>query len=414
MLYLSSYLGRPVLDAANRAVGTIDDLIARLDGAYPSVVGIRIRTSRHGHLDVAWKDVRSFETSQVILAQPLHVLEPYALDESDALLARNVLDKQIVDLEGRRLIRVQDIQLFRTRRTLRVLGVDVSGSALARRMRMRGLADRIARRYPPKAVAWDDVDLGSWRDPNVKLRVARSGLKRLHPADLAEIAADLPTGEQVELMSSLEDEVVADAIEEMDPDMQVRMLEAMGPDRAIRVLEEMSPDDAADLLQDMTPAQAHGLLSRMDPEEAREVQKLLGYEEESAGGLMTTDLFTARAHETTRQLIARLRAETDEDHEQANSIYVVDDEEHLRGVVSPWDLLVADPDVDIETLMDDDPISVQAGADQDEVVDSIAKYNLYALPVVDEEEHLLGVITMDDVIDIVNPKASERRRFLRG
>ncbi len=413
MLYLSTYLGRPVLDAANAAAGTVHDLIARLDGPYPPVAGMRIRTGRHSHLDVPWNEVRSFEASQVILAKPLSGLPPYALEDRDVLLARNVLDKQIVDLEGRRLIRVQDIQLFRTRRTLRVLGVDVSGSALVRRMKLGRIADRVARKHPPHAVAWSDVDLGSWRDPNVKLRVSRSGLRRLHPADLAEIAADLPAGEQAGLLATLEDEIAADALEEMDPDLQVRMLEAIGPDRAIRLLEEMSPDDAADLLQDMTPEQAHELLSRMRPSEAREVQSLLGYEEESAGGLMTTEVFTARPEETTQGVIERLRR-ADPDREQAHYIYVVDDENHLRGVMSLWALIVTPAATVLESLMVTDLIWVKVEADQDEVVDLIAKYNLYALPVVDDDERLLGVVTIDDVIDLVNPKASERRRFLRG
>ena len=292
MLYLSSYLGRPVLDAASRPLGKVHDLIARLDGEFPLIVGLRVRTGLKTRVDVDWADVRAFEISQVILSRATPDLRPFPLSERDVLLSRNVMDKQIVDLEDRRLIRVQDVQLARTGTRLRVIGVDVSTSALLRRLRLGKTADRVARRYPPDSVSWSDVDLGSWKDPNVRLRVSRTGVRRLHPADLAEIAADLPPAEGVELLETLEEEVAADTLEEMDPEDQVRMLEALGPERSARMLEHMSPDDAADLLQDLDREEAEALLSEMDRDEAAEILGLLRYEEESAGGLMTTEFVT--------------------------------------------------------------------------------------------------------------------------
>ncbi|MFA5787167.1 MAG: CBS domain-containing protein [Actinomycetota bacterium] len=414
MLYLSSYLGRPVLDAGSRRVGTVRDLTARLNGPYPAVMALRVRTGRHSHIDLSWNDVRSFETSQIILAANLQDLDPYVLGDQDVLLSRNVLDKQIVDLEGRRLIRVQDVQLSRTGTQLRVLGVDVSTSALLRRLRLRRLADRVAAGYPPHAVAWEDVDLGSWRDPNVRLRVARTGLRRLHPADLAEIAAALPPGEGAGLLAGLEDEVAADTLEEMSPEVQVRMLEALGPERAVQLLEEMSPDDAADLLQDLPREEAEALLARMDPKEAEDIHELLGYEEESAGGLMTTEVFSVLADETAQGLIERLRARAP-DEEAAYYLYVVDEAERLVGVMSLRDLVVAPGEARVAAFMRADPISVRADEDKKEVVEAIMKYNLLALPVVDDQERLVGVVTVDDVIDLVGPRSwrPDSRRFLR-
>lgn len=411
MLYLSIYLGRPVLDAASRRIGTIGDLIARLGGPFPAVVGLRIRTGRT-HLDVAWSDIRSFETSQVIITKPAADLPTYALHEQDVLLSRHVLDKQVVDLEGRRLIRVQDIQLFRTGAQLRVLGVDVSTPALLRRLGLRSLADRLAGRHPPHAVAWSDVDLGSWRDPNVRLRVAQSGLRRLHPADLAEIAAALPANEGAGLLGALEDEVAADTLEEMRPDVQVRMLDALGPERAAHLIEEMSPDDAADLLQDLTPEEAAELLARMNPEDAEAVRGLLHYHEESAGGLMTTDVIVLGPTETAQGAIERLRRQRPEE-EHAYHLYVVDADRVLVGVVSLWDLVTAPGPSPVGAFMRGEPIFVQADAGKEEVVEAIMKYNLPDIPVVDERERLMGIVTADDVIDLVGPRnwRPDTRRF---
>lgn len=410
MLYLSAYLGTPVADATGRHVGKVNDLIARLGAEYPLVFGLRVRTGGKQHRDISWGDVRAFETSQVILSSTAEDLEPYELGERDVLLARNVLDKQIVDLDGRRLIRVQDVQLARTGTRLRVLGVDVSTSALLRRLRLYPLADRLARRHPPASVAWTDVDLGAWRDPSLRLRVSRTGLRRLHPADLAEIAADLPPAEGVELLLILEEGVAADTLEEMEPEDQVRMLEALGPDRAAQLLEKMSPDDAADLIQDLDRDDGMALLARMVPDEAAEIRSLLGYEEESAGGLMTTEFAVADARELAGDVIEHLRHRRP-DEEHTHHLFVVGDENVLVGELSLYELVVADPRTPMADLMHEDPISVQAEEEQDAVVEAIMKYNLLALPVVDEAEHLLGVVTIDDVIDLIRPRGGHG--FLR-
>jgi CBS domain-containing protein len=407
MLYLSTYLGRPVFDAANRPVGKVLDLIARLDGDFPLVIGLRVRTGYRARLDVDWADVRAFEISQVILSREERALQPFELGDRDVLLARNVMDKQIVDLEDRRLIRVQDVQLSRTGTRLRVIGVDVSTSALLRRLRFSKIADRVARRYPPDSVAWSDVDLGSWKDPNVRLRVSRTGVRRLHPADLAEIAAELPPAEGVELLETLEEEIAADTLEEMTPEDQVRMLEALGPERAARMLEHMSPDDAADLLQDLGREDAEALLAEMDRDEASEILKLLRYEEESAGGLMTTEFVTIEPEEACQGVIDALRHRVP-DEEHAYHVYVTDEEGKLVGEISLYELVVAPGDAPVGTVMHDDPISVRVDEGKDEVVEAIRKYNLLAVPVVDAEERLVGIVTVDDVIDLVGPQLPRR------
>src|ERR687886_1112381 len=215
MLYLSEVLHLPVIDSQSQTLGRVSDLAARPVAHYPYISLIRVRTGRRSHRYVSWQDVRAFEATQIILSKRETELSLAQLEDEDILLARNVLDKQIVDLEGRKLVRVQDVQLARTGRDLQVLGVDISASALIRRLGFKRLADAIARRFPPPAVEWSDVDLTDWRDPNLKLRLRKESLKRLHPADLAEIAASLPAEERHIMLKALPDEVAADTVEEM-------------------------------------------------------------------------------------------------------------------------------------------------------------------------------------------------------
>jgi CBS domain-containing protein/sporulation protein YlmC with PRC-barrel domain len=398
VLYLSSYLGRPVLDAESRSVGKLTDLVARLENRYPAVVAVRIRTADKKDRYVPWADLLSFEPLRIILGRPARELAEYRLDERDVLLARNVLDKQIIDLEGHRLIRVQDIELFRVYDRVRLLGVDVSASALVRRLGLGRTADRVAKRFTPRSVAWTDIDLGTWRDPYVRLRVARSGLNRLRPADLAEIAATLPLSETRGLFSSLEQEVAADTL---------------GPERGAELLTEMSPDDAADLLNHLSEDAVRELLSRMDPADAGSVRSLLRYEETSAGGLMTTDVLDARVDESVSETIERLRGR-DDVRDPVYELFVVDDAGRLLGELPVSDLLMADPGVVMGSIMHSDPVVVEVDAAQDEVVEAFVKYNLVALPV-RSEGRLVGVITVDDVIELLAPRnVRERRRFLSG
>lgn len=413
MLFLSSYVGRPVLDAESRTVGKLVDLVARLESRYPPIVAVRIRRHDKTVVDVPWSGFRSFDPPQIILANPIGQVAVYSLDDRDVLLVRNVLDKQIVDLDGRRVIRVQDIELFRVYERLRLLGVDVSSSALFRRLGWTGMADRLSSRFPPVSVAWSDIDLGSWRDPYVRLRVARSGLQRLHPADLAEIASTLPVGETLELFAALEQDVAADTLEEMTDDAQLRVLEALGVEKGAALLTEMSPDDAADLLSHLATEDADALLVRMAPEDSRAVRSLLGYEEESAGGLMTTDLVTAPAEETVGELVLRLRLELSPG-DPVNRVYVVDDTGRLLGELSPADLLLAEPDASVRTVMWSDRVTASVDWSRDEVTAAFVKYDLIALPVRDEDGRLLGAITVDDVIDLLAPRdiRRDRRRFL--
>jgi magnesium transporter len=403
MLYLSEVLNLPIIDSQNRTLGRVADLTARPASNYPRIALIKVRTGRRSHRYISWEEVMDFESTQIILSRRGSDLTLARLQDEDILLAKNVLDKQIVDLEDRKLVRVQDVQLARMGRDLQVLGVDISTSALVRRLGFRRLADAITRRYPPPAVEWRDVNLTDWRDPNLKLRLPKESLKRLHPADLAEIAASLSIKERRDMLDALPDELAADTVEEMSPELQVSVLNSLDDREASELVEEMDPDDAADLLADLPEERVQGILALLPRSESRELRSLLSHEEESAGGLMTPEYLSVRPDTTAREVVEKLRASPPVE-EHSFYIYVTDEGEHLQGVFSLRDLILADPGAAVRDFMTQDLVCVSPETKQDEVVRKIMKYNLKALPVVDDQNKLKGIVTVDDAIDLVGPE----------
>ena len=403
MLYLSEVLNLPVIDSQNRTLGRVADLAARPTSTYPYIALVKVRTGRRSHRYVSWEDVRDFEVAQIILSKRRSELSPAQLQDADILLAKNVLDKQIVDLEDRKLVRVQDVQLARMGRDLQVLGVDISTSALIRRLGFKRLAEAVARRFPPPAVEWSDVDLTDWRDPNLKLRLRKESLKRLHPADLAEIAASLSAEERHIMLKALPDELAADTVEEMSPELQVSVLNSLNDREASELVEDMDPDDAADLLADLPKERVREILTLLPRSEAQQLQALLSHPEESAGGLMTPEYLAVKADTPAQEVIEKLRT-SPSDEEHSFYIYVTDDAEHLQGVFSLRDLILADPEAPVRDFMTQDLVCVSPEVEQEDVVRKIMKYNLKALPVVDDQNKLRGIVTIDDVIDLVGPE----------
>jgi Mg2+ transporter MgtE len=300
------------------------------------------------------------------------------------------------------------------------VAVDVGGAGLLRRLGIEGPFRTLARnlRLPvgERYIDWEDVDPVETSIASIKLRVPHGGLAELHPADLATIIDQLAPRDRAGVLASLDDEAVADAIEEMEPDTQVEVLEDLEPARAADILEEMSPDDAADLVADLSEESRDEILALMEREEAAEVQELLGYPEDTAGGIMTPEFVSLPATLTAAQTIDRLR-ELEPDAETIYYVYVTDEEGRLVGVLSLRDLIVAPPGTPISDVMIKEPVAVGVLADQDEVAQVVAHYNLLAVPVVDDQGRLAGIVTVDDAIDTVLPTAWKKRLprlFARG
>jgi CBS domain-containing protein len=411
MLYLSQVIGRPVRDNLGESIGKVADLIVAVGDRYPPVTGLVVNNNGR-EIFLHWQAVTSLDAGGATLGNMAIDISRFRQRPDEIRLKRDLMDKQIVDIDGRKVVRVNDLRLDEVEGALHLVAVDVGASGVLRRLGIEGqwrtIAHGFRREVPERYIDWEDVDPVERSIASVKLRVPHKGLAELHPADLATIIDQLSRSDRVGVIASLDDEAAADAIGEMEPETQVEVLEDLEPERAADILEEMDPDEAADLVADLSDESRVEILGLMEKEEADEVQELMTYGEYTAGGIMTTEFVAVPATLTAAQTIDRLR-DLEPDAETIYYVYVTDSDERLVGVLSLRDLIVSKPEKVISTFMYDEPVALRTDASQEEVTEVVARYNLLAVPVVDAEGRLEGIVTVDDAMDTLLPQPSKRR-----
>ncbi len=406
-IYLSQVLGKPVLDANGERVATVRDLIVRFGGEpHPPISGM---VAREGKRDIYldWEQVADISPQGAKLSTFKVDLRPFQRRDGEAMLRRDILDKQLIDVDGRRLIRANDLQLAYSEGQYRLVGVDVSVQGLLRRLGPSRLTGSIQGR---RTIDWGDVESFATDVPMVRLRVSHEGLSKLHPVDIAHIVDALSYRQGQEILESLDDETAADTVQEMDPEAAAELMEGLNRERAADILDEMDPDDAADLLADLPEESAQELLGLMEPDESDAVRELLTYEEDTAGGLMTTDYVAMPRDITAHEALARLRA-LEEPPAPLYHVYTVEAEgsERLSGVVSLRDLVIANSDRPLASLEDPDWRFVNMDEPARDVARLMAEYNLAAVPVVDGDGNIQGVVLVDDAMDVLHPDLWTRR-----
>ena len=409
MPYVSELLGKPVADVDGVRIGHLDELIATIRGdvPHPVVTAIVVKRSR-SNLIVPIADVAVLVAPAIPLTRQIKEVESYQPGEHDVYLVRDVLDKQIIDTNGVRVVRVNDLELTRVNDDFYVANVDISGLGLMRRLGMGKVAQRFTRKGGATGtISWDEIELLSADQP-MRLRVSSDKITELHPADLAEIISDLTRSESDKLLESLDVETVAETLEEVEPEFQAALVETMPDERVADVLEEMSPDAAADLLAELPEDRSEDLLNLMEKEDAADVRKLLSYPIDTAGGLMTTEYVAVRPDLTAEQAIAVLREEAAE-AETIYYVYVTDEHNRLRGIFSLRDLVIAQPHTPIADFMHHRVVTVNVSDSQDDVAHVVSKYNLLAVPVVDDQRRLHGIVTADDALDKIIPTAWKKK-----
>ncbi len=412
MIFLSDFLRADVVDVHQKTVGSVRDLIVRIQEPYPVVTAVVLRPRGGAPESIAWTSVRAWDDRELSLNVPAAALTVYPNAETELWLARDVLDKQIVDTDGRRVVRVNDLQLQEADAQLLLVGVDIGARGLMRRLGVEQIGRRFRRLtgsdFPQRIVSWDAVDPVQSDERSVRLRISHQKLSKMHPADIAEIVGQLGGRDRAAIFESLDDETAADTLEESTEEVQAQILARLSDERAADILEAMSPDEAADLLADLPEERREQLIAKMEADEAEDVEELLTYEEDTAGGLMTTEFVAIPVSLTAAQTIDRLR-ELEPEAESIYYVYVVDDDEKLLGVLSLRDLIVAKPETRIADIMIKRVIAVPLDARPEDVAAVIAKYNLLAVPVVDDDDRIQGIVTIDDAMDEVMPAGLKRR-----
>lgn len=407
MLYLSQVLGRPIQDVEGEKVATIKDVVVRYgEDDYPPIVGVMARYRRRDFF-IRRVQIGSFGENGAKLNIDVLDLRPFTRREGEILLAKDVLDKQLIDIDGKRVVRVNDVQIIEVGNQWRVTGADVSLQGFLRRLMPKGFyGNRLV-----EVIDWADVGYLATESANaVRLKSSKDKLSRLHPVEIAQLAETLSPIHRTEIVESLDDEIAADTLEEMSTENQARILEEMDEERAADILEEMSPDDAVDVLGEMDEEKAQELLNLMEEEEKADVAELMPFDKDTAGGLMTTEFVTFPKNLTVAQAIARLR-EMAETPNMIYYLYIVEEEGSwkISGVISLRSLILADPTFSLSEVMREQFQYAHPNDDAEEVAQTIAEYNLLALPIVDDLGEIAGIVTVDDAMEILLPKNIERR-----
>jgi len=405
--YLSELLRMNVVDRNGQTVGRLQDIAVKLGEGFPLVTKLAIKQRRRREpLILPWSVIRSVSSEAITLNHSLGELPPSQLGEGEVLLTESVLDTQIVDVKGHRLVRVNDLKIGAVRGEVRLVAAGVGTRSLLRRLNLEGLALRLGswfgRRPHERLISWEHVHSLDPTSQQLKLDLERDKLRRLNPADLADILGELSALDRAAVVSSLDDETAAAALEEMAFELQQAVLNSLEDEKAADILDEVAPDDAADLVGDLPRERANQLLGLMEPDEASDVKELLKYPDDTAGGLMTPEFVAVPSGMTAQEAIGYLR-KAGEEAETIYYCYVVDSENRLVGVFSLRDLIVAPPTKVIDDIMVRDVIAVSSDTSQEETAGLMARYNLLAIPVVDGERKVLGIVTVDDAIDAVLP-----------
>ncbi len=406
-LVLSELLGAPVTDASGAFAGRVRE-VALCPQEDPVRVSLLVVKTKQGERALTPGQISRIN-GDVRARVPVSEWQPFSGPEGYFLLDRDLLDQQIIDINGRKVVRVNDVEILPETThhvyELKISAVDVGVRGFVRRI-LKGLVPHIALRsltnqIPPRLIPWDFVDLIE-TDParRVKLKISHDRLGKLHPADIADIVEDLSPAEREAVFETLDEEVAAETLEEVEPKLQRSIVESLDEDRAADIVEEMDPDAAADLLGDLTEEKSDAILEEMEPEQREEVAELLEHEENTAAGRMTTEYLALSAEATALDAVSALRM-FEGDVSSVVTIYLVDLEWKLVGAVPLQNIVLAAGQAKLSELAADPLISCKIHTREKEVAELFDKYNLLSLPVLDEDGKLEGVITADDVIALL-------------
>jgi CBS domain-containing protein len=408
-LALTELLGRPVFDPRGQC-GRVRELAIAPQEDRARIAVFIVRT-REGDRVMPFSAVNSMNGG-VRIDSAASTWPMADASEGLFLLARDLLDQQIIDVHGRKVVRVNDVELYQDLSNrhpiLKVGSVDVGARGAVRRLLTGvvplGALRALLRRIPERPIPWDFVDLIE-TDParRVKLKISHERLAKLHPADIADIVEELAPDEREAVFETLDEEVAAEALEELDPKVQKAVVESLDSDRAADIVEEMNPDAAADLLADLTEDHTSEILLEMAPEERKEMVELLEFKEDTAAGRMNTEYLVVSVNSTAHDAVEALR-QFEGGIETVSTIYMVDSHGTLAGAVPLAKLVLAPPETPMLSLTQEPLISCRADATEKEFAELFDKYNLLTLPVIDEHSKLTGVITSDDVISLLRAK----------
>jgi len=409
--YLSRILDKKFFDNSGQPLGKLKDIIVVFSDEKPKVIAVKtIINNETRILDYDYFDIRRIQNNYLIYCNEI---VDYKLPEDTNLLylAENILDKQILDINGRKLVRVNDIRLVKVNSGSYAVAVDVGIDGILRRLGVaRPITSMLAPfklKIPGRYILFDDVEAVDSTTFGITLSKPFTKLNTLHPSDLADVIEELDKKSRKAIFESLDEEKAADVLEELETDAQIDMIESLSIEKAADVLEKMPADEAADLIDELEEDRAELLLNEIDKESSDDIREILQYEDDTAGSLMMTDFVSFKEDVSIEKTIEVLREEKPES-DSIYYLYIVDKDEKLIGTVSLRDLVIADPNMILNDIMRKIVAFVYDTDEIDSIAETVSKYNLLAIPVTNKEMKMEGVIVIDDIVeDLLDKRKTE-------
>lgn len=401
VVFYSSILYKKVYDEFGDCIGKLKDIYVTTEEGYPRAIGYKIK--RDGEtFNYEFRNIDFYEEDNGRTIVKVKGVKDILPRTYSYLLSKHLLDKEIVDINGKKVVRVNDLRLAEIAGEIRVVAVDKGMLALCRRYAVeplvRAIFKLVKKDTSDSIVMWDDVESLEMINDNLKLSVPYQKLSTLHPADLADILEEMDSKYRNKIFESLDENLAADTLEEIEPEVQASIIQTLSETKAAEVLDNMPNDEIADMLEEVDEETVEKILMSMEKEDAEEVKELMGYKEEMVGSLMNKDFIAFNINITVGETIELLR-EIDPDDEVMYCIYIVDEEERLQGVVSLRDLIMNKNDVKLKDIMTTNLIKVNVEADIEETIELATKYDLLSMAVVDNEEKLCGIVILHDIVD---------------
>lgn len=397
----TNILGRKIFDEFDESLGELKDIYVTTEDGYPRVIGYKVkRDGSTFHYEFRSINFYQQENRIKIVTRGSKEILPRTYSY---LLSEHLLDKKIVDINGKQVVRVDDLRIAEIAGEYRVIAVETGPLARFRRMNCAKLGSfiyKILRKdYDDRVLMWDDVESLEMVNNNLQIAVPYKKLSTLHPADLADILEKLDASSRKQIFESLDEDLAADTLEEIEPEYKGSIIKELSETKAAELLENMPNDEIADILDDLDDEEREKILINLEKEDAEEVKELLRYEDEAVGSIMSTDFISFNLDITIGEIIDILREMEEPEEDELYRIYITDEEDRILGSINPSDLILNKPDVKVKDIMSENIEVIRHDVNVDEAIELAAKYDLLAIPVIDEEDKLIGAVNTHDLID---------------
>ena len=413
VLLFSSILGKKIYDEFDEVLGTLKDIYVTTDEGYPRVIGYKVKRDRSTfHYEFRSVFFIQNDNKVKIMTRGSKEILPRRYSY---LLSEHLLDKKIVDINGKQVVRVDDLRIAEIAGEYRVIAVETGPMARARRFGMLNLGKMLYKTlhkdFEDKVLMWDDVESLEMVNNNLQIAVPYKKLSTLHPADLADILEDLDSSSRQKIFEFIDEDLAADALEELDPEYKGEIIKDISEAKAAELLENMPSDEIADFLDDLNDDEREKILLNLETEDANEVKELLKYDDETVGSIMSKDFISFNLDITLGEIIEILR-ETEPEDEQLNSIFITDEDERVIGILTLKDLILNNPQTKAREAMDENTNVIRHFVDINEAIEIVSKYDLLSIPVVDDDDVLIGSVNTHDLIDeILYPMWKKKNKF---